>query len=132
VTMSCGRVRRVLWSDAGPRAVTPETELAEQHVAECAECRLFLEVMSRIGLLTHELAPRPQAPREVRDRLFKAVARARNGNSALGRPRLSRRVGLAALLALLAGGALVWGRRVAAPPRSPRRLGRGPHARNAG
>jgi hypothetical protein len=116
VTISCGRARRVLWPDAGPRAVTPETELAERHVAECAECRLFLEEMSRIGRLTHELASRPQAPREVRDRLFKAVARARTGSSGLGWQRLSRWVGLAAVLALLAGGALVWGTRVAAPP----------------
>ena len=115
MTISCGRARRVLWPIAGPHVVTPETELAERHVAECAECRLFLEEMSRIGRLTHELVPRPQAPREVRDRLFKAVARARAGSPTLGR-RAARWVGLAAVLALLAGGALVWGTRAADPP----------------
>jgi hypothetical protein len=116
VTISCGRARRVLWPDAGPHAVTPETELAERHLAECAECRLFLEEMGRLSRLTHDLAPRPRAPRDVRDRLFKVVARVRTGSPALGRRRAARRVGVAAMLALLAGGALVWGRRMAAPP----------------
>jgi hypothetical protein len=116
VTISCGRARRVLWPDAGPRAVTQETELAQQHVAECTECRLFLEEMGRLGRLTHDLAPRPQAPRDVRDRLFKAVARVRTGSPALGQRWAARRVGLAAVLALLAGGALIWGRRAATPP----------------
>jgi anti-sigma factor RsiW len=115
VTISCGQARRVLWPDAGPHAVTQETELAEQHVAECAECQLFLKEMTRIGRLTHELVPRAQAPREVRDRLFKAVARARTGSPALGRRRMAGWVGLAAMLAVFAGIALEWGRRGAAP-----------------
>jgi hypothetical protein len=115
VTISCGRARRVLWPGSGPRVVTPEAELAERHVADCAECRRFLEDMGRLGRLTHELAPRPRAPREVRDRLFKTVARARSAGPASGRPRLAAWAGLAAVLALLAGAVLQWGGRGAAP-----------------
>jgi hypothetical protein len=115
VTISCGRARRVLWPDAGPHAVTPETELAERHVADCAECHRFLEEMGRLGRLTHEFAPRPRAPRDVRDRLFKAVARARSGGPVLSRHRMASWVGLASVLALLAGVALEWGRRGVTP-----------------
>jgi hypothetical protein len=110
VTISCGRARRILWPDAGPRAVTPDTELAERHVAGCTECRRFLEDMGRLGQLTHELASRPRAPRDVRDRLFKTVARVRSDRPTLGLRRMAAWVGVAAVVAFLAGIAVVWGR----------------------
>lgn len=75
--MSCGRTRRLLWPDASPRAVTADVEAAQRHLATCEECRLFLGEMRRLARLTHDVGPRPQAPREVRDRLFRAVARVR-------------------------------------------------------
>lgn len=109
--LSCGQARRVLWPEEGPRAVTPDVELAERHLAGCEECRFFLDEMRRLGRLTRDLAPRPQAPREVRDRLFKAIARARTGISPPAQRRPAKWMGLALMVALLAGIAVEWGRR---------------------
>jgi hypothetical protein len=109
--MPCGEARRLLWPDAGPRAVTAEIEAAEVHLAGCEECRAFLEEMRRLARLTHDLAPRPLAPRAVRDRLFKAVAGARTGSSASRHPDVGRWAALAALTALAAGLIVVWGSR---------------------
>ncbi|MDQ3427107.1 MAG: hypothetical protein M3477_04685 [Gemmatimonadota bacterium] len=118
MTMSCGRARRLLWPDASPRAVTPEVEAAQGHLATCEECRLFLEEMRRLARLTHDVGPRPQAPREVRDRLFRAVARARTGVPG-ARTHSPRRWAALAVLALLIVGLAVewrsWTNRVADP-----------------
>jgi anti-sigma factor RsiW len=111
VTISCGRARRLLWPDAGPRPLTTDIEAAEQHVAACDECRLFLEEMRRLARLTHDLAPRPQAPREVRDRLFKAVARARTGTSGSSTSGTRRWAAFALVGMLLVGVAVEWERR---------------------
>jgi hypothetical protein len=112
--MSCGEARRLLWPDAGPRAVTAEIEVAEGHLAGCEECRIFREEMRRLARLTHDRAPRPHAPLAVRDRLFNTVARARTGSSASRHPGLGRWAALAALIALALGLAVVWGSRGAA------------------
>jgi anti-sigma factor RsiW len=111
VTVSCGQARRLLWPDAGPRPLTTDAEAAEQHVATCDECRLFLEEMRRLARLTHDLAPRPQAPREVRDRLFRAVARARTGTPGSSASGTRRWAAFALVAMLLVGVAVEWGRR---------------------
>jgi len=114
VTMSCGKARRLLWPDAGPRAVTPEIEAAERHLVECEECRAFLEEMRHLARITHEVGPRPPAPRAVRDRLFQTVARARTGSPGAKQQAAARWAVVAATIVLAAGLAWVWGSRRAA------------------
>ena len=114
--MPCGRARRLLWPDAGLRAVSPEVEAAERHVAGCEGCRAFLEEMRHTAAVVRDLAPRPEAPRTARNRLFQAIARARTGSSKPRHPRVAKWAGLAAAIALAASLAVVWGSRGAAGP----------------
>jgi anti-sigma factor RsiW len=102
MTMSCGRARRLLWPDAGPREVTPETVAAREHAAGCEACTRFLEDMRRIAARIGQAAPRPTAPAEVRGRLFKAIARARTDSASPGVGRF-RPVLVAASAALVVG-----------------------------
>jgi anti-sigma factor RsiW len=89
--MTCGRARRLLWPDTGPREATEEVVEARAHVAGCELCRRFFEDMRRLGERIRAGAPQPRAPVEVRDRLFKAIARARTGTSGSGAPTPWRR-----------------------------------------
>jgi hypothetical protein len=101
VTISCGRARRLLWPDAGPREATAEIMAAREHAGGCADCRRFLDDMRRLGDGIREAVPRPPAPIEVRDRLFRSIARARaedTGRTAGPGRRLA--TGLAAALLL--------------------------------
>jgi anti-sigma factor RsiW len=75
--MTCGEARRLLWPDTGPRRVDEQVHRAQAHVSRCPACRQFLDDMRAIAERIGRAAPRVEAPLEVRDRLFKAVARAR-------------------------------------------------------
>lgn len=125
MTMSCGRARRLLWPDAGPRKATEEILAAREHVSGCEACRRFLQDMQRIGERIGRMAPRPTAPMEVRDRLFKAIARARTASVGPARATRLRRAampGIAVLLFVglsLAGYLMVRG----GSPEEPDRLG---------
>jgi anti-sigma factor RsiW len=92
MTMTCGRARRLLWPDAGPRTATSEVEEAREHVSRCELCRRFLEEIRLLGERIQHAAPRPEAPAEVRERLFKAVARARTESPPAGQAPLHRRL----------------------------------------
>lgn len=108
MTISCGRTRRLLWPDAGPLAVTADVEAAQRHLATCEECQLFLDEMRRLARLTHELGPRPVAPREIRDRVFRAVARARTGISGPATSVTRRWAALAVVAMLVLGLGVEW------------------------
>ena len=75
--MTCGRARRLLWPDGGPRSATAEIVAAREHASRCTLCQQFLGEMRRLSDRIREAVPRPEAPVDVRDRLFKAIARAR-------------------------------------------------------
>ena len=75
--MNCGRARRLLWPDTGPREATPDVVAAREHAAGCEGCTQFLADMHRMAEEIGRRAPRPTAPAEVRNRLFQAIARAR-------------------------------------------------------
>ncbi len=79
MSMACGRVRRLLWPVAGPRATSSDVIEAREHLAHCTACQQFLREMGAQGDLLRDAALREQAPAEVRRRLFAAVARARAG-----------------------------------------------------
>jgi hypothetical protein len=104
VTMTCGRARRLLWPDSGPREATAEILAARQHVRGCAPCQRFLDDMPWLSASIREAMPRPEAPAEVRDRVFKAIARARIGNTTDDTARRRRRwvAGLAVALLFVA------------------------------
>lgn len=102
--MTCGRARRLLWPDTGPREATAEIVAAREHVTRCDLCRHFLEDMRRISRRLKASVARPTAPVEVRDRLFKTIARARTASAAAPHGFWRRRRylhGLAAGLLLL-------------------------------
>lgn len=100
--MTCGRARRLLWPDGGPRAATGEVIEAQAHVVGCGSCRQFLSEMRTFGEAIRTAAPREQAPAAVRRRVFSAVARARAGVPAV-RGRRWRPSWLAAAAVLLVG-----------------------------
>lgn len=82
--MSCGRARRLLWPDNGPRSTSDEVVDAQEHLAECGACNEFVREMRAISGILHAGAPRDTAPLGVRDRLFKALARARTATGPVG------------------------------------------------
>lgn len=101
--MPCGRARRLLWPDVGPREATAEVLAARQHASGCGACQSFVQDMLRIRGQIAQTAPRPTAPVEVRDRLFQAIARARTATKAPAPAARLRQIlvpGIAALLAL--------------------------------
>lgn len=105
--MTCGRARLVLWPDGGPRAATVEVEEARAHVSGCERCRQFFEDMRRVSGWLHDVVHRPEAPVAVRDRLFKAIARARTGTARIPRAiAWHRRLVSGLVAAVLLGG--VW------------------------
>lgn len=104
MTMTCGRARRLLWPDTGPRGATPDVVAAREHVSRCELCGRFLEDMRRMSERIRRNAPRPVAPVEVRDRLFKAIARARTEPSRFAQTRLRWRLLQALAATVLVGG----------------------------
>ncbi len=101
MTMHCGRARRLLWPDVGPREATPEVLAARDHASGCETCQSFLEDMLRIREQIDRVAPRPTAPAEVRDRLFQAIARARTASQAPAPTARLRQILIAGIAALL-------------------------------
>ena len=101
MTMTCGRARRLLWPDAGPREATAEVVAAREHASGCEACRRFLDDIGRIGERVGRTALRPTAPVEVRDRLFKAIARARTATGGPPRATRLRQMFIAGIAALL-------------------------------
>ena len=102
--MNCGRARRLLWPDAGPRDATAEIIAARQHAAECTACQGFIADMRRIAERISREAPRPPASPEVRNRLFKAIAQSRSVSNAPARATRLRQMIFAGIAALLVVG----------------------------
>ncbi len=113
--MTCGRARRLLWPDTGPREATTEVMTAREHVRRCPLCQRFLDDMRRLSDRIREAVPRPEAPVQVRDRLFRAIARARTDGAA----RSSLRRQLAGLAAALLLGGTWLGVRLGSEPAPP-------------
>ena len=102
--MDCGRARRLLWPDTGPREATPEVVAAREHAAGCEGCTHFLADMHRMAEEIGRRAPRPTAPAEVRNRLFQAIARARIPSGGPARSSRLRPPAIAGIVALLVVG----------------------------
>ena len=89
---TCGRTRRLLWPDAGPRAASPDVVAARRHLAGCAACRRFIEDMTAAREAMADAAPAEVVPAVVRDRVMTAVAHARTRPARWWRGRAVRRV----------------------------------------
>ena len=116
----CGRTRRLLWPDAGPRAASAEVIEAKEHLSACASCQRFLADMRAVAEVA-AAAPAATVPAAFRERLFDALARRRTAvpTPARWRRRSSAPIVAAAsiiLLALAVAGLL---RQRSAPIRSP-------------
>jgi hypothetical protein len=85
--MECGRARQLLWPPERPRIAGPEIVAAREHLEDCAACRAHFAID---GVLADVRAGLRDAvpPREVRERVFEAVARERTA-TADGRGRAS-------------------------------------------
>jgi anti-sigma factor RsiW len=102
--MTCGRARRLLWPDAGPRDATADVVAAREHAAGCEECRRFLEDTRRLADWIGRCAPRPTAPPGVRDRLFRTIAQVRAAAPTPHRGRRLYQMAFAGIAALLVVG----------------------------
>ncbi|MEO5739242.1 MAG: hypothetical protein ABIS29_01425 [Vicinamibacterales bacterium] len=113
--MTCGRARRLAWPDGAPRVVDDDVAAAEAHMAQCASCRAFITDMRVLAERLSASEPQVTAPREVRERLFASLARAR---SEFDRARVRRvtslRLAGAGAVALLVLATAVW--RLSSPP----------------
>jgi hypothetical protein len=116
--MTCGRARRLLWPDGGPRSASPHVVDAQEHVTTCAACQRFLGEMRAVGELVRESAPREQAPAEVRERLFAGLAHARTGAEQPRHRDRGNRLLLAATVVLAVLGAAYLAHRLTREPRS--------------
>jgi anti-sigma factor RsiW len=85
--MKCDRARELLWPPERPRVADDEVVAARRHVDGCPACQDFLSMDHHLRDRLRNL-PRPQAPPEVRERVFEALARER----ARGRKDADRRV----------------------------------------
>jgi anti-sigma factor RsiW len=105
--MSCGRARRLLWPDTGPREATEEIIAAREHASGCNACQEFFDDMQRLGRQIGRAAPRPTAPPEMRHRLFRTIALARTAAAAPARAARLRQMTVAGVAALFVIG-LSW------------------------
>jgi anti-sigma factor RsiW len=101
MTMSCGQARRLLWPDGGPREASADIVAAREHASDCEACTEFFRDMQRMSEQFGRHAPRPAAPPEVRERLFKAIAQARSARPAPPRDARLRQMTVAGVAALL-------------------------------
>jgi anti-sigma factor RsiW len=99
--MSCGRARRLLWPDTGPREASEEIIAAREHASGCKACQEFFDDMQRLGRQIGRTASRPTAPPEMRDRLFRTIALARTAAAAPARAARLRQMAVAGVAALL-------------------------------
>ena len=77
--IGCDEVRRRLWPVDAMRVDDAEIEAAIEHASDCPECSSFLEQDRRLAEFIRESVPRERAPRELRERLYTALARERAG-----------------------------------------------------
>ncbi len=101
----CGRARRELWPDNGPKSATPEVIEAQGHVAGCTSCTQFFDEMRRLSDGLRRSSVRTVAPLDVRNRLFKAISLARTRKTSRYRPTVGLiAIGsIAAIVLLIAG-----------------------------
>ncbi|MDH3207081.1 MAG: hypothetical protein OEO79_10735 [Gemmatimonadota bacterium] len=100
--MDCLRAREELWPPERPKLCEADVERAQAHVEACEECKLYF-AQDRALLDAYDRVRRVRAPREVREEVFDALARARLEQEGAGRlPQTVSRRGLIAVGVALA------------------------------
>lgn len=74
---SCGRARRLLWPDKGPRSVDKETVAARRHMKGCADCRVFFGEMGTLSDAVRDSLGAEAAPIEIREAVYAHLAETR-------------------------------------------------------
>ena len=74
--MDCLRAREELWPPERPKLCEADVERAQAHVETCEECELYF-AQDRALLDAYARVRRVHAPRDVREEVFDALARAR-------------------------------------------------------
>lgn len=117
--MRCEEARAILIPADEPRIAEADVLRALEHAEACPGCRIWIEEDRDIARLIRRALPRPQAPREVRERIYQALARERAPAAAPAARRSARlRRAPWALLPAAAGAALaLW---LLAPDPDPR------------
>lgn len=113
-TVGCEEARRILWPLDRPRPHTEREAAARRHVEGCESCREFFRRDLAVARAIREHGLGPGAPRELRERVYAALARERafhaSGRQSLdGDARASRTrtaIAVGALLALIGLGGL--------------------------
>ncbi len=106
--MDCREVRNVLWPADVLRIGDDEVQAAIEHAEDCQTCRDFLEEDRRVAKFIRDNVPRVRAPRELRERLYTALARERAGTAPRQRWPRSKR-GVVLLATVIAGVAMASG-----------------------
>jgi anti-sigma factor RsiW len=96
--MDCREARRILWPADSLRVGDTEVEAALAHAEECVFCSGFLGEDRRVAQLIRDSVPRVRAPRELRERLYTALARERAGSTPLRQVHWRRPWTVAALV----------------------------------
>ena len=104
--MDCSKTQRVLWPADIMRVSDADVEAALLHAEECEGCGKLLVHDRRVAQLIRDAVPRVRAPRELRERLYTALARERAGagTRSNGGRRFGRALTVAAIL--IVGGAV--------------------------
>jgi hypothetical protein len=97
-----------MWPGAGPRETTGMVQDAQAHLAACAACRRFVDDMVWVADRIHSTVSVAEAPLDVRNRLFEAVATARVAPIRSVRIHQRLLMGLAATAVMVLGGWLGW------------------------
>jgi hypothetical protein len=89
------------------RVSDAEVEAALAHAEQCPACQSFLEEDRLVAQMVRDHVPRVRAPRELRERLYTALARERAGSAPADVARSGRSRSKLALAALVLGGLVI-------------------------
>ncbi len=105
--MDCHEARETLWPSDALRISDEAVERALDHARVCAACGHFLDQDRSVAQLVREAVPRVRAPRELRERLYTALARERAGRSPTRRGPWRRPLVVAAAIVLAVSAASI-------------------------
>jgi len=103
----CGRARRLLWPDVGPRVADEETAAARRHVQGCADCRAFFEEMTTMCGAIRASLGNEAAPIELREEMYSRLAEARLARPIRPEGRWRAAAAAVVVISVLIAGALV-------------------------